>query len=180
MKIFETAVKTFAFIFENEFQKTTEAQINNTIETNKFVVKTKMISIIFKKTSTANAVKILNFDHLSISSANAIEAANILQTNQNLNSNFIEISNTSLNFNVTLNFNFDLTSSPQYWTVTKEIQHRKKIKKRFQQQKKIESESESIINTNAIKSFENENMTLYNTFDFFEKRITSTFEIEHN
>ena len=228
MKIFDTTVKTFvaAFIsiFEKKFQKTTEIQINNIIETNRFVVKTKIILIIFKKISTASAVEISSFDYLWISSTNAIEAANILQTNQNLNSNFIEISNTtlnsknfklisysllisfanaieaanilqtnqnlnlnfieisntSLNFNFILNFNFDLTSSPQSRTFTKKIQHREKITKRFQQQKKIQSESESTVNTSAIKSFESENMTLYSIFDFFEKKITNTIEIKHS
>ena len=127
MRIFNTIVKSFAatfiFIFEKKFQRATEIQINNIIKTNKSVVKTKMISVIFKKISTANAVETSNFDYLSISLANAIKAANILQTNQNLNLNFIEISNISLNFNVILNFNFDSTSSSQFRTLTKEIQH---------------------------------------------------------
>ena len=228
MRIFDTTAKTFAavstFTSEKKFQRATEAQVGNTIGADKSAVKTKMISVTFKKTSTASAVEASSFDHLSTSSANAIGAANILQTDQNLNPNLIEVSSTalnsknlklvsysllissanateaanilqtnqnlnpnligtssaSLNFNVILDSNFDSTSPPQFRTLTEEIQHRKEIAERFQQQKEIQPESESTVNTSAIGSFESENMTLYSTFDSFEEEITSTIETEHS
>ena len=99
MKILKNAESKSVFIsVVKKSQKMTEFQINNIIKANKSVMKTKMISIIFKKISTANAVEVSNiFNLLLISLTNAIKATNILQTNHNLISNFIEVSNTALN-----------------------------------------------------------------------------------
>ena len=178
MRILETAARTPASIFENEPQGTTGAQVGNTTEANKPAVKTEMVPVTPKKAPAASAVGAPSSDHLSTPPANATGAANILQTDQNLNPNPIEASSTSLNSNVTLDPNLDPTPPSQPRTLTEEIQHRKKIKERLQQQKEAQPESESTVDTSAIESFGSESMALYETPDPYEKTLTSTIRTE--
>ena len=167
------------FILRHNFSLLTEVQIVKISETNKSVINAmhqmKMISVRTEKTSTTDSVDASKL----ISTAIATETTNILQTN-NLIFNFIEVSSTTLN---SKNFNlisiFNLTSQ-SLRSLAEKMQYRKKFTEQFQKQQHQQTQSrfKSTVDISAIKSFESENMTLYEIFDFYEKIFTSIIEIE--
>ena len=119
LKILRKFVTKFIFILRHNFSFLTKIQIVKTDKTNKSVINAmhqmKMISVKTEKTSTVNFVDVLKL----ISTAIAIEITNILQTNHNLISNFIEISNTT-------------SQSQSFRSFAEKMQYRKKFTEQFQ------------------------------------------------
>ena len=121
LKILRKFVTKSVFILKHNSSFLTEIQIAKTDETNKLVINAmhqmKMISVRTEKTSTTDSVDVSKL----ISTAIAIEATNILQTNHNLISNFIEISSTT-------------SQSQSFRSFAEKMQYRKELTKQFQKQ----------------------------------------------